>query len=370
MRSVVEAVAVRATRGSGAEPLKGRVAVGVTGVALAIAAFGARHKRRGEAQSAASSKDERPTSPNSCQVGNVNAEPGASQGPQPVQSAVAIGVAVSLAIVLLGAILWLFSATSSSAYHIVLLFAVAGCCLAGSWLVGGRVEGGRTLSAFMREIASALLAGVAVAIVILPTQRQSSAEAQQRADRNELQFALADSELAGIDLSGRELIQLILFQRNLEDARFMQSSLVGVTFDQGSVARARFEGGDLSNVAFVSTVASEISFGCWPPAAHGTCLSPASLREVSFRGQTDLRKAQFHHADLNDTAFVQVDARGARFQGATITGGEFREVDLRGASFAGATLSSSTRLTDLCWDDTTLWPRGFDAPESEVRFCR
>jgi len=118
--------------------------------------------------------------------------------------------------------------------------------------------------------------------------------------------------------------------------------------------------------------------------AAGESLSRANLyraylREAKLRG-ADLREADLSEAKLGGANLYGADLRGANLSGAYLREADLREADLseadlseadlRGANLSGAYLGgadlSGANLSGATWDDSTLWPAGFEPPSEEV----
>lgn len=186
-----------------------------------------------------------------------------------------------------------------------------------------------------------------------------------------------------------------------DDLRFVRE----VASAPGAAARP-FDGLDLTEANI-----SGLPLGCdMPPAPDcasfvRTTLKQASLVGADLRGarfqvsnaasasfaRADLRRAYFDTSDLASTDFEQADLRGAIFGDSFVyDDGEepsFRHADLRGTRFVVETsvdvdgvvgfgdLILATPLGELgfdgsCWDETTVWPAGFEPPPSNPEACR
>lgn len=85
---------------------------------------------------------------------------------------------------------------------------------------------------------------------------------------------------------------------------------------------------------------------------------------------TDLKGSQFQNAEIENTQMVRAILRGCDFQNASLVG-----VNLKGACLCGATFTGShaelanVQLEDICYNDDTVWPNGFEPPPSRAGGC-
>lgn len=91
---------------------------------------------------------------------------------------------------------------------------------------------------------------------------------------------------------------------------------------------------------------------------RGANLKGADLTETSLQG-CDLRASDLSDARLDRTVFFYADLRGANLSNAKVKASMFQQARLEGADLSGVDLSDSDlRAT---YDDSTIWPNGFDA---------
>ncbi|WP_163997181.1 pentapeptide repeat-containing protein [Pyxidicoccus caerfyrddinensis] len=103
----------------------------------------------------------------------------------------------------------------------------------------------------------------------------------------------------------------------------------------------------------------------------GTDFSKVYLFDTVFR-RADLREANFSRADCGRTVFTGANLRGARFDGADLATSRFDGADLHGVDFSKARLTYAdfrgadlrevrlpSKLKDVKHDAKTRWPRGF-----------
>ena len=119
--------------------------------------------------------------------------------------------------------------------------------------------------------------------------------------------------------------------------------LWGYDFSEADLSGADLSGTTLSGATMTGTilVAADLSYAD---------LDSADLSSANLRG-ADLKGANLGRADLS----------GAGLQGANLSGAYLAVTDLRGADLTDAVLED-TRFIGALWDETTLWPDGFDPP--------
>lgn len=185
---------------------------------------------------------------------------------------------------------------------------------------------------------------------------------------------LSGLNLTGVSLRGLELRGADLAYTTLARADCSYAILSGAI-----LADANLQNADLGASVLTDSV-----------------VTGANLNRANFSGAI-LRGADLSHSDLG----VGVSFRAADLRGADLTGlfGDFagmmnadlREAvivdtsvgawDLRGADLTGATIKGelyrpknalTSQLWDaFCWDETTLWPVGFDPPpSSSIETCK
>lgn len=200
----------------------------------------------------------------------------------------------------------------------------------GAWLDG-------------RDLTIALISGGIVAIASVGFQSHLDdrrSEAEERRENLRFVRSLATSDVRerpfqSIDLEGQPLGGL-----NLEDALLTDANLSGV-----SAFQASFEGADLS-----FSTAEEASFVA--AKFNDAALVNGHFHASNFSG-ADLRGASLGGADLTDARFTASDLMG---------------VDLRGADLHGADLAEA-RVSNICYDELTDWPEGFDPPTHNEESC-
>jgi uncharacterized protein YjbI with pentapeptide repeats len=90
---------------------------------------------------------------------------------------------------------------------------------------------------------------------------------------------------------------------------------------------------------------------------EGANLVNAKLKDADL-GDANLANADLEGANLANAFLVNADLSGANLTGARLAG-----TDLGGANLTGANLTG-TGLTDAGYDNSTIWPEGFDAEAS------
>ena len=92
----------------------------------------------------------------------------------------------------------------------------------------------------------------------------------------------------------------------------------------------------------------------------------ADLPEVNFSG-SNLRRTAFLSADLTDADLTDTDLTDANLTGADLSGADLSGANLSGANFSEANLSGEdwsrrATLVNVCYDEETTWPSGYDPP--------
>jgi uncharacterized protein YjbI with pentapeptide repeats len=117
---------------------------------------------------------------------------------------------------------------------------------------------------------------------------------------------------------------------------------------------------------------------------RGVDLTGARLDHIDLRGRrlsgldlsrASLRHAQLTGADLSASRLDFADLSGATLKRANLTGASMLETMLWGADLSGADLSGSRQLImaglrRARFDQTTLWPPGFDPQSAGAEFQR
>ena len=194
-----------------------------------------------------------------------------------------------------------------------------------------------------------------------------------------------NSCLRGVDLSGT----------NLDNANFKGADLTFATYDATTVftnvafdpytvffdglgwaSTAFFDTGDLKGMRLImdNQDATGMDFGVLFPSYIKSSFNSLQAQDASFRG-CDLTQASmwsfqgvkvdFSNAILANVPLHYSRLTGANFSNAILSGTGLLHSNLAGCNLVGADLStanfdSTTTMTDCLFDDTTLFPSGFD----------
>ena len=135
----------------------------------------------------------------------------------------------------------------------------------------------------------------------------------------------------GVNLTGRNLSNSILFKADLHGANLDDANLNGVSMDE-----ADLEGARMNRVRAYE----------------------ARMPLVDLSGVIADR-ALFMEANLKEAWFHKAKLTGANFRGANLQGTEFHGADLRGADFTDADLLA-VELKGAIYSVDTIWPMNFD----------
>lgn len=168
-----------------------------------------------------------------------------------------------------------------------------------------------------------------IAVAAVVAKEQPAATNVSRAADQRLALALSlRADLTGVDLRGRNLERVYLYDKDLTGAELSGANLSEATLTRARLRHARLIDADLSD---------------------------AQLREA------DLRRA-----DLSGTSLAYAVLRGADLRGATLAGADLLRTDLSQADLRGANLWDAeidALLYDALYDEDTTWPARFAAPE-------
>jgi uncharacterized protein YjbI with pentapeptide repeats len=209
------------------------------------------------------------------------------------------------------------------------------------------------------ELGAALMAGVLIAVAVfafqtavedrrraaadtLEEQRRAVADAQEArrredAERQQMLLMLGlQQNLTGIDLRGRDLQEVYLARKILNDAQL----------DKANLSKANLQESRLRNASLIETN-----------------LTHADLSHSDLRG-ANMLDANLHKADLHEA-----DLRGATLHGATLTQTVLKEADLRSADLSTLSpwLFDKVDLRGALADSRTSWPEGFDWHRAGVK---
>lgn len=145
-----------------------------------------------------------------------------------------------------------------------------------------------------------------------------------------------DTNLAGVDLS----------RRNLSGARYGEGRFEGARFVRSNLTRAELTG--------IQAHQADFSGALMPHAR----MDRADLREGLFRGAI-LRRANFRQAQLQNARFGRhIGDEGP--EPADLMGADFRGADLRGANFAGCDLTGASFTVEQLDGAIFAGARGLD----------
>ena len=161
------------------------------------------------------------------------------------------------------------------------------------------------------------------------------------------QADFTEENLAGVNLSGKDLDRAIFWQANLTGA---------------NLSRAKFSRANLSRAILKRANLREANLGhadlAWAD------LSDADLTWVNLKG-ADLSHVNLSRAKLNGADLNTSDLGGVNFDGATLT-----KAILSRANLKSADLSASVGLSETVWgegvvyDANTRWPQAFPLPRN------
>jgi pentapeptide repeat protein len=171
----------------------------------------------------------------------------------------------------------------------------------------------------------------------------------QKADLSYAQLLganLSDIDLTGAQLSGANLQKADLRRAQLPSAELTSASLIKADLVDANLVYARLEGADLSKVI--------------APASN---FSHTNMFGANFSG-ANLRIARFNDALLRSVSFRNADLWGACLAGANLSAADLCFANLRGVNFSNSQLPYY-KLRDAIYDDSTIFPEGFDPENPE-----
>lgn len=163
-------------------------------------------------------------------------------------------------------------------------------------------------------------------------------------------------------------------EERLENLRFVRERSSEVKQDRP------FRGMDLKeiNLAGLQLSAADLTAADLTASdLTGTSLPEATFKDAQISGayltQADLNYSNFMFADLQgaflDRAHLKAAALdNANFQNAHLEDADLSESSLTGTNLFGAQLLR-TNLTNVCYDEITVWPEGFTPPPSNPTHC-
>ena len=155
---------------------------------------------------------------------------------------------------------------------------------------------------------------------------------------------LTGATLLGTKLDNASLLGVDLEDANLAGTTFKRTFLNGARMPGANLSGARFELSDLGGTNMRRTDLSDAQF-------LGARLSGANLSNAY---QLNTR----YDIALSEKFALKTLTLPTSLDGAVLTGGQFFRSDLSGSSLAGAD------VTDIVYDEATIWPPGFSAPPS------
>lgn len=161
--------------------------------------------------------------------------------------------------------------------------------------------------------------------------------------------AFGAQDFQGKDLTGKNFGGQIL-----DGANFTDAILQGAHFNKARLQKANFNGADLTHATFFDAD-----------------LTGADLREIVAMflwERVILNEANLEGLDLRNVRLFASKLRGANLKKTKgwndVTQCDFSNADLRGADLRGATWTGEPpRFRKAAYDETTLWPTGFDPKE-------
>lgn len=166
-----------------------------------------------------------------------------------------------------------------------------------------------------------------------------------------------DADLRGADLSGTEMF----------DVSAKGAKLEGAIFDKAGIYSSNFNGAILDDVRFYAKI-RDSDF-------TGATFRPKKLRfwqstNTGIRGiiNSNFTGAHFDGANMGNWIIHRTSLRAAHMENTVWGRGQITLSDLRGADFTGATIKSNI-FHNICYDDSTVWPAGFDPPPNNPEYC-
>lgn len=236
-----------------------------------------------------------------------------------------------------------------------------------------------------RDVWTAILSGLVAGVVLLTFQniidnsrfRQSIMVENLRYVRELSHPGSQYRPFSSMDLSGQVLNGLIVDNADLRGA-----DLSGAEMFDISARGARFEGTNLDEAVISSSNFTEAIFD--DVSAY------VKIRDSNFTGATfrprklgfgqninsgkrgiinsDFTGAHLEGANMGSWIIVRTSLRAAHMENTVWGATQISLSDLRGANFTGATVKSKN-FDRICYDDSTVWPTGFDPPPNTSEYC-
>jgi hypothetical protein len=153
--------------------------------------------------------------------------------------------------------------------------------------------------------------------------------------------SLSGNNLQGVDLAGADISEASLYNVNLSQGNLQHTNLRHTILNGANLSDANIKNANLSDARL-----------------EKVNLSGADLSEANCNG------AQFDEADLSKANLTRTNLSWANLNGSNLQGANFDQTNLREAKLYGADLRnadlSRAKLHEALFNETTLWPQGFD----------
>jgi len=233
------------------------------------------------------------------------------------------------------------------------------------WPVAGLLVGTLLLTGFglvlfsdqastANDLGLAIVSGGLIGAVFVLVEYLLTRAATERSRTQQiLQQLHSTTELSGIDLATENLRGAYLPNKNLSLAKMDGALLDGATLLFGNFGFASLIGisgckADLGGSVFTEARLTRAD------------LTDADLYDSDLRG-VDLRDAVLRGARLTNADLTGADLRGADLRNSILIRTQICSVDLSGALLQGADLEA------IDYDDSTIWPEGFEPPPPTPR---
>lgn len=229
------------------------------------------------------------------------------------------------------------------------------------------------------DLGLALMTGALIAFSVLLLQllfdlRMADTD-RKRSDREDQAnfqlFVTRQSNLAGVELSGKRMDGFFLQGKNLSGANLSFANLRGAVLRHSNLVGAKLRGADLTEADLVHANLSEANFedadltrakfafaDLSRARMSGAILVHADLGVATLRA--DLRRADLRFANLYNADLAPANLRGANLRGATLKYATLRGAALQGADLRAAQLEG-VNFSHVTYDRHTRWPKSFVA---------
>lgn len=228
------------------------------------------------------------------------------------------------------------------------------------------------------DLGLALMTGALIAFSVLLLQllfdirmAETDRRRSDREDQANFQlFVTRQTNLAGVDLSGKRMDGFFLQGKNLAGANLSSTNLRGAILRHANLVGANLKGADLTgadlghadlneaNLERATLANTKLGFADFSRARmSGAILRKADLGVATLRAdlrRADLRFANLYNADLAPANLRNANLRGADLKYATLRGSALQGADLRAAQLEGVNVSHVT------YNWRTRWPKSFD----------